>query len=48
MMANFITFLVTDSFTDFKTEDGRALLNIALKYRTPRTLKYYKHKHNSI
>ncbi|VVC39287.1 Hypothetical protein CINCED_3A014100 [Cinara cedri] len=47
MMANFITFLVTDKFTDFRTEDGRATLNIAIKYRTPRTIKYYTDKQNS-
>lgn len=43
-MTNVITFLVSDKFINYRTEDGRAALNIALKYSTPRTLQYYTNK----
>lgn len=43
-MANIITFLVSNSGD---LEDEKTTLNIALKYRTPRTLEYYINKYNS-
>lgn len=46
-MTNIITFLVYDKITDYRTEDGKAALNIALKYSTPRSLEYYTNKLNS-
>lgn len=44
LMATIITFFVSDNITDYRTENGRTALNIALKYRTPRTLEYYTEK----
>lgn len=44
LMANLIFFLVSDSIKDFKTEEGRAALNMAIKYRTPRNVEYYSNK----
>lgn len=41
LMANIITFFVSAKVIDYRTEDGRAALDIALKYRTPRNLEYY-------
>lgn len=43
-MANIISFCVSDKLIDYRTEDGRATLNMALKYRTPRNLEYYSKK----
>lgn len=40
-MANIISYIVYEKIKDYRTEDGRAKLNIALKYKTPRTLAYY-------
>lgn len=40
-MANIISFLVFDSITDYRNDDERTALNMALKYRTPRSLEYY-------
>lgn len=47
LMANIITLIVSDHITDYKTEDGRAALNICLKYRTTRNIEYYTKKCNS-
>ncbi|KAL5232640.1 hypothetical protein ACI65C_000050 [Semiaphis heraclei] len=47
LMANIITLIVSDHITDYKTEDGRAALNICLKYRTTRSIEYYTKKCNS-
>lgn len=46
-MANIITFFVSDKITDYRTDEGRASLNMALKYRTPRSLEYYTNKAKS-
>lgn len=45
-MANIITFIVCDKIKDYRTDDGRVALKMALKYRTPRSLQYYKNKLN--
>jgi len=47
LMSNIITLFVSDYITDFKTEEGRAALNMSLKYRTPRSIEYYTKKCNS-
>jgi len=47
LMSNIITLFVSDYITDFKTEEGRAALNMSLKYRTPRSIEYYTTKCNS-
>jgi len=46
LMANIISFFVSDKITDYRTDDGRAALNMALKYNTPRSLQYYNDKLN--
>jgi len=46
LMANIITFIVCDKIKDYRIDDGRAALKMALKYRTPRNLQYYKNKLN--
>jgi len=46
LMANIITFIVCDKIKDYRTDDGRVALKMALKYRTPRSLQYYKNKLN--
>lgn len=45
-MSTIITHFVSDSPIDYRTDVGRATLNIALKYRTPRSLEYYSNKLN--
>jgi len=40
-MANIISFLVSESKIDYRKDDERSTLNMALKYRTPRSLEYY-------
>jgi len=45
-MANIITFCVSDEIKDYRTDNGRTALNMALKYRTPRNLEYYANKLN--
>lgn len=46
-MANIISFYVSDKITDYRTDNGRVKLNMALKYRTPRSFEYYTSKVNS-
>lgn len=48
LMANIVTFLVYSEIKDYRTDDGRAALNMALKYRTPRSLEYYANKLNQV
>lgn len=48
LMANIITFLVHSTIKDYTTDNGRATLNMALKYRTPRSLEYYTNKLNQV
>ncbi|XP_050537426.1 uncharacterized protein LOC126903324 [Daktulosphaira vitifoliae] len=47
LMANIIQFLVSDKIMDYRIEEGRDALNMALKYRTPRTLEYYSKNINN-
>lgn len=44
LMANIISFFVSDSIQDFKTENRQATINMAIKYRTPRSIEYYSNK----
>lgn len=46
LMANIITFFVSDKYIDYRTDNGRDALEIASKYRTPRSLEYYIKKIN--
>lgn len=43
-MSNIITLFVSDFISDYRTEEGRAALNMCLKYRTPRSIEYYTKK----
>lgn len=41
LMADIMSILVFNNISDYRTDDGRAALNITLKYRTRRCLEYY-------
>jgi hypothetical protein len=44
LMANVISYTVFEKIKDLRTKEGRAALELALKYRTPRNLAYYLSK----